>query len=90
MENRNRNFWAGQAAADKRDQRDQRIAESMVIDDLFLGQALGAGSPDVVGVQHLQHVGADVAHPRTDGDEYQRHDRQHQMLGHIQYLPEVG
>ena len=61
-----------------------------MVNHLLLGQALGAGSTDVVGVQHLQHVGADVAHPRADGDEHQRYDGQHQMLAHIQYLSETA
>ena len=60
----------------------------MVVNDLLLRQTLGAGGADVVGVQHLQHIGADVAHPRADGDEHQRDDRQHQVLAHIQQLAE--
>ena len=60
---------ARQGAAHDGDQRDQRVAEGVVIDDLPLAQALGPGGADIVGVQHLQHIGAGVAHQRTDGDD---------------------
>ena len=51
-----------------------------MIDDLPLGQALGPCGTDVVGVQHLQHIGAGIAHQGTDADDHQRHDGQHQMM----------
>ena len=53
---------------------------------LLLAQALGPGGADIVGVQHLQHIGAGVAHQRADGDDDQRDDGQHQMVGLIQEL----
>ena len=62
----------------------------MVIDDLMLGKTLGAGGADVVGVEHLEHVRAHIAHPRADGDEHQRHDGQHQMLCHIEDLTKLA
>ena len=77
---------AGQAAADDRDQRDQRVAEGVLIDDRALRQALGAGRADVVGVQDLEHVRAGIAHVTADGDNDQRDDGQDQMVGLVQEL----
>ncbi len=59
---------AGQAAANDRDQRDQRVAEGVLINNGMLRQALGAGGADVVSVQHFQHIRAGVAHIAADGD----------------------
>lgn len=81
---------AGQRAADECHERNKRVAEGMVIDDLMLGKTLGAGGADVVGVEHLEHVRAHIAHPRADGNEHQRHDGQHQMLCHIEDLTKLA
>ena len=56
----------------------------------MLGKTLGAGGADVVGVEHLEHVRAHIAHPRADGNEDQRHDGQHQMLCHIEDLTKLA
>ena len=78
---------AGQGAADDGDQGDQGVAEGMVIDDLALGQTLGPGRADKVGVEHLQHVGAGIAHQGADADDHQGDDGQNQMMSHVQELP---
>ena len=78
----------GQRAADDRDQRDQRVAERVMIDDLALRKALGAGGADIVRVEHLQHVGAHITHQRADGDDGQRDNGQHQMVRFIHELAE--
>ena len=62
----------------------------MLGNDLRFRHALGAGGADVVGVEHLEHVRAHIAHPRADGDEHQRHDGQHQMLCHIEDLTKLA
>ena len=65
----------------------QRVAEGVLVDDRMLRQALGAGGADVVRVQHFQHIRAGVAHIAADGDDDQRCDGQHQMVGLIAELP---
>ena len=69
-----------QAAADDRDQRNEGVAEGVVIDDLLFGKALGACGADVVRVEHLEHVRAGVAHERTRADDDQRDNGQHEMV----------
>ena len=58
----------------------------MLIDDHMLRKAFGAGGTDIVGVQHFQHVGAGVTHGRADGNNDQRDDGQHQMVGAVTEL----
>lgn len=45
-----------QAAADDGDQRDEGVAEGVVIDDLLFGKTLGACGADIVRVEHLEHI----------------------------------
>ena len=45
---------AGQRAADDGDQGDQGVAEGVMINDLALAEALGAGGTDIVGVEYFQ------------------------------------
>ena len=52
----------------------------MAEDDLHLGHALGAGSPDVVLTQHIQHGGTGQTGDICHGRQRQRNDRQDQAF----------
>ena len=58
---------AGQRAADECHERDERVAEGVVIDDLVLGKALGAGGADVILAHNFQQAGAHQAGQVADG-----------------------
>ena len=77
---------SGKRAADDGHERDQGVAEGVMVDDLALGQPLGARRPDIVGVQDLEHIGTGVAHQGTDADDHQRRDGHHEMLRLIEEL----
>ena len=81
---------SGQRAAHDGHDGDEGIAEGVMIDDLALGKALGPGGADIVGVEHLQHVGAGVAHEGAHAHHHQRDDGHHQVVCHIPELAPGG
>ena len=58
-----------------------------MIDDLALRQSLRACRTDIIRVEDFQHVGPGVTHERSDTDDDQCDDRQHQM---VRAVPELA
>src|SRR6185437_12446517 len=66
------------------DDRDQRVLEGMAEIDGAVGEAAGARELDVVGAQHLKHLGADEAHDQRHLEEAEgdrRHDQRSEPVG---------
>jgi hypothetical protein len=62
------------------DHRHQRVLQRVAEVHRAVGQAARAGELDVVGAQHLQHLGAHQAHDQRQLEHRQRDRRQDQVL----------
>ena len=63
-----------------RRERDQGVADGVADQHQALAQALGAGRPDVVGVEHVEQAGAEVAHQLGGRERPERDRRQDHAL----------
>ena len=63
-----------------RDDRNQGVLEGMAEMERPVGQPPGPGELDVVGPEHLEHLGADEAHDEGHLEEAERDRRQDQRL----------
>src|SRR5689334_20774569 len=64
---------------DDRGQRDQRVAQSVLVHRAPVRQPLGAGEPHVVRTQDVEHRGALEPAPGGEGQQRQAEGRQHEV-----------
>jgi hypothetical protein len=62
------------------DDRHQRVLQRMAEMDRARRQPAGPGEADVVGAQHLQHLGPDEPHDQRHLEQAERDRRQDQRL----------
>ena len=78
-------------ADDRGDDRQQRVAPRVRIDDDLLAQALGARGADVIHAQRVDHRGTHIAGHAAQRAERHDDDRQRDVVEHIdKFLPAVG
>jgi hypothetical protein len=52
----------------------------MLVYDLLFRKSFRAGSPDIIGIEHLQHVRARISHQSADTQHHERDHRQDQVF----------
>ena len=72
------------------DNRDQRVAEGVDVDDRLFPQALGARGLDIVHAQHVDHLGADIAGDAADARDGHDDDGQRHVPQRIQHIGGAG
>ncbi len=81
---------AQDAAGDAVDNRDGRILQDVLCEDLTLGKTAGTGELDVVGVHLVDHVAAEPLHEAGDGGKGERYNGQNIHQGALTVHREGG
>ena len=72
------------------DERDHRVAESVLIDDLPFVQPLCAGRADIIGVEDFEHIRPRHPHARADAQNDDGEDGENHMPHIVSYCRNAG